>query len=368
MDLFITDETPNIELIITDENQEIVLQIADEEPPLQIFIDDHHGLSAYQLYLLVTTDNPPMTLEEWLESLAGGDLSGKANIDASNIDPHIPAWREKIIQEPEDPTEEQTASAPKARTEDGWRTIANTAPAFISLGNNPAGSFHLTGSSDVQGFITKQGKFMWPGREFVIKTDQAVTLKASEFIDTSNARHWTFAEDFALKGDSWAIIKEKAGELLVIEMGADVDLSPYALDADLDAEVVNRALADALKIDKPTAPNNVPARVINADGSTSAKGDFQLSEQIEISTNQTAQDAWKGKEIWVTASCTLTIPVPSALSAAWNIDILVFPTVTLTLAITSGGTWLHTTPATVSDAFFRIARRSNTTTFKTLGL
>lgn len=122
------------------------------------------------------------------------------------------------------------------------------------------------------------------------------------------------------------------------------------------------------KLDKPPTPNNVPTRVVNADNSTSDKGDFQLSEQIEISTNQTAQDSWKGKEIWVTASCTLTIPVPSALSAGWNIDILVFPSVMLTMAITSGGTWLHTTPTTVSDAFFRIARRGNTTTFKTLGL
>lgn len=104
------------------------------------------------------------------------------------------------------------------------------------------------------------------------------------------------------------------------------------------------------------------------DWEASPRGEFQLSEQIEISTSQTAQDTWKGKEIWVTASCTLTIPAPSTLSVAWNIDILVFPSVILTLAITSGGGWLHTTPTPVSDAFFRIARRGNTTTFKTLGL
>lgn len=145
-------------------------------------------------------------------------------------------------------------------------------------------------------------------------------------------------------------------------------LNIHNLQIALDAEIVNRALEDNKKLNKPTAPNNVSTRVVNADNSTSDKGDFQLSEQIEISTSQTAQDAWKGKEIWVTASCTLTIPAPSALSAAWNIDILVFPSVTLTLAITSGGAWLHTTPGTVSDTFFRIARRGNTTTFKTLGL
>lgn len=148
----------------------------------------------------------------------------------------------------------------------------------------------------------------------------------------------------------------------------DIDLSPYALDADLDAEIVNRALGDALKLDKPLAPNNVPTRVINADNTTSDKGEFQQSAQVEISANTTATDAMKGKEIWVTASCTFTIPAPSTLSYEWNIDILVFPSVTLTLAITSPGTWLHTTPGTVTDTFFRIARRGNTTTFKTLGL
>ena len=284
---------------------------------------------------------------------------------------------------------EENDNGYKVRSEDAWRTINNAAPMNIVLGNQPEGSFHLTGTEDITGFTTKMGKFMWPGRGMILYTEQAVTLKHQPQEPTTNAKYFTFAEDFTTKPDGWYILKEKASFIEVVELGGgsaefpagnpgdvlvktadDVEFSDRLTVAEneIDAEVVNRAMADALKLDKPTTPNNVPARVINGDGSTSDKGDFQLSEQIEISTNQTAQNAWKGKEIWVTASCTLTIPAPSDLSAAWNIDILVFPSITLTLAITSGGTWLHTTPTPVTDAFFRIARRGSTTTFKTLGL
>lgn len=215
---------------------------------------------------------------------SGADAADKANIDASNIDPHIAAWRAKLIQEPEDPTEEETASAPHSRTEDGWRTINNVAPANIVLGNQPEGSFHLTGTGDITGFTTKMGKFMWPGRGMILYTEHAVTLKHQPQEPTTNAKYFTFAEDFTTKPDGWYILKEKAGMIEVVELGGGSADFPEGnpgdvlvkgateweasdrltvAESEIDAEVVNRAAADltekneriaadALKVDKPT--------------------------------------------------------------------------------------------------------------------
>ena len=91
-------------------------------------------------------------------------------------------------------------------------------------------------------------------------------------------------------------------------------------------------------------------------------------EQIEINTSQVAQASWRGKEVWVTASCTLTIPDPATLPAFWSIDVYVIAG-TLTHAITSPATWLGTTPANApADSFYRIVRRGSTNSFKILGL
>ena len=122
------------------------------------------------------------------------------------------------------------------------------------------------------------------------------------------------------------------------------------------------------KLDKPLSPNNISTRVVNADNSTSDKGEFQLSEQIEINTSQPAQASWRGKEVWVTASCTLTIPDPATLPPFWSIDIFVLNG-TLTHAITSPATWIGSAPANApADSFYRIVRRGNTNSFKILGL
>ncbi len=122
------------------------------------------------------------------------------------------------------------------------------------------------------------------------------------------------------------------------------------------------------KLDKPLSPDNISTRVVNADNSTSDKGEFQLSEQIEIGTSQPVQASWRGKEVWVTASCTLTIPDPATLPPFWSIDVYVYAG-TLTFAITSPGSWIGTAPANApADSFCRIVRRGNTNTFKILGL
>lgn len=277
--------------------------------------------------------------------------------------------------------EEATAGF-KEKANDGWRyiTLADNDPKILEVTSSPSHSFNLqpltiADEPKIEGIKSVGDKNTWDGNEllFFIDGDSEVTFVSGVYEEGLNYVTYAFAETVIGKPYTYMRFKRKNYYYHHIPAGG----GGKASEVENDSTVAGASVKDALetqagqiagKIDKPTSPNNVSTRVVNADGSTSDKGNFQLSEQIEISTSQTAQDAWKGKEIWVTASCTLTIPAPSALSAAWNIDILVFPSVTLTLAITSGGGWLHTTPGTVTDAFFRIARRGNTTTFKTLGL
>lgn len=250
MEVIITDETPKVEVIITDENQEIVLQITDEQPPIQINIEDYHGLSAYELYLLVTTDDPPMTLEEWLESLAGGDISGKANVDASNIDPHIEAWQQKILSGFGEPPEDGEQLSVKLIAEDEIRTISltTTTPVKIALGTPMGASFELVptiAGTKISGFLGKNNRF-WPGRIFFLwnNSDFDIELVQDEvYVPDPLFQFLTAAEDGVLKSRTWTAVKENAGKFEVLNFAPDIDLSPYALDVDLDAEIVNRAIA-----------------------------------------------------------------------------------------------------------------------------
>lgn len=296
----------------------------------------------------------------------GFDPSKWARIDASNIDPYIAEWRDKLginsgsiknyptlsdFPIPGDITtiykaldtdelyiwDAETGTYLLSSIDDGWKNYVELSIGGLQTSIDGINSELVTVETRLDDLDDNDNS---------LQDQITAEITVRQNADIAEANDRTFA-DGVLDGK---ITTEKNR------------------NDSQDSVIAGNTAAIALKLDKPLAPNNTTERLINADGSTSDKGDFQLSEQIEISTSQTAQDAWKGKEIWVTASCTLTIPAPSALSAAWNIDILVFPSVTLTLAITSGGTWLHTTPGTVSDAFFRIARRGNTTTFKTLGL
>jgi len=146
----------------------------------------------------------------------------------------------------------------------------------------------------------------------------------------------------------------------------------FKVSADLSSLEVLQLSGDTVnidgKLDKPLSPYNISTRVVNADNSTSDKGEFQQSEQIEINTSQVAQASWRGKEVWVTASCTLTIPDPATLPPFWSIDVYVYAG-TLTHAITSPGSWIGTAPANApAGSFYRIVRRGNTNTFKVLGL
>lgn len=147
---------------------------------------------------------------------------------------------------------EEEENVYKTIASDAWRlfTIATATPFNIVMGSSLAGSFEIqsTVSSPVLGIISsKYGVALWDGNEFWIKNVSAydLTLEPTAYTDTVNFKSISFAETSIVKSGNWAKLKIKAGVLEVIEMGSDVDLTPYALDADLDAEIVNRAAADA---------------------------------------------------------------------------------------------------------------------------
>lgn len=164
-----------------------------------------------------------------------------------------------------------------------------------------------------------------------------------------------------------------------------INLALYASLAGLDAEIVNRAAADLflqnkintevadriaanlLKLDKITAPNNTNERLINADGSTTSKGNYSRTLQIEVSTNTVALEDWKGKLILITASCTVTIP--SVLSDSWGCEMATLPGASLNLALTTPKTWLFGTPAVVPEkSILTVAQRGATNSVAIFGI
>lgn len=174
------------------------------------------------------------------------------------------------------------------------------------------------------------------------------------------------------------------------------DLSPYATNTALAAEAATRLANDnaettarqnadiaeanartfndgllttavATKLDKPPAPDNIAERVINADGSTSPKGNFSRTLQVEVPLPATILEDWRGKIIVFTASGTLT--APASLSDSFEFEGVTLAGVTATPAITSPKTWLFGTPTAIPEkTIFTFMQRGNTNSLLILGL
>lgn len=87
-------------------------------------------------------------------------------------------------------------------------------------------------------------------------------------------------------------------------------------------------------------------------------GDLSTT-QIEVNSNTTALESWKGKLILVTASCTIT--VPNTLSANWACELRTMTSVTLDWVITTPFVWGETTPPTLGQkTMMHIMRRGST--------
>ena len=285
--------------------------------------------------------------------------------DLEAVEPEIPVGalfvRRILINSAGADVELPSLNGFREKVEDDWKAYTFYAPGeekllpfttdkktsyIIKKATNFDGDLLLVG---MKSKITDSDNW-WPGKEFTVfnQTPNNLILVAGY---TGTGVTFNIASNVTVPGGKFVKLKVSAdlSSLEVLQLsGASVNIDG--------------------KLDKPLSPDNISTRVVNADNSTSDKGEFQLSEQIEIGTSQPVQASWRGKEVWVTASCTLTIPDPATLPPFWSIDVYVYAG-TLTFAITSPGSWIGTAPANApADSFCRIVRRGNTNTFKILGL
>ncbi|WP_316632355.1 hypothetical protein [uncultured Flavobacterium sp.] len=92
-----------------------------------------------------------------------------------------------------------------------------------------------------------------------------------------------------------------------------------------------------------------------------------ISNQIEVGTSQSIPNAWHGKTVLFTASCTLT--VPTSLVANFIFNGITLPGVTITWVITAPHTWLFGTPAaTTEKQIFTLTKRGATNSILLLGI
>ena len=188
---------------------------------------------------------------------------------------------------------------------------------------------------------------IWNGKKSIIRNRTGFPLLFEKVTPPADALvYFPFKQDYTIAdGKDAQVIYDNNNEVALIEIGG----------------------SDPLKLDKPLSPNNTSERLINADGSTTAKGNFQRSKQFLISLPATVSEDWKGCIVFFTSSGNLT--VPTGLTADFTFNGVVDNGVTLTPAITSPMAWLGTAPAAFSGvAIFTMVRRDGTNNFQILGV
>ena len=151
------------------------------------------------------------------------------------------------------------ASGYKLKQESNWQNIAiksNASPVILDQPSDVRGSFYLTKSLGVgeitieaikrlsSGTVAKD--YMYGGRELLLfnATGGNIIIDSSAATDPDSYFFSDRITPFTLKNDTGVLVKLRGDVIELLPSGSDPDLSPYALDTDLDAEIVNRALAD----------------------------------------------------------------------------------------------------------------------------
>ncbi|UWY30309.1 hypothetical protein N4T20_10315 [Flavobacterium sp. TR2] len=103
----------------------------------------------------------------------------------------------------------------------------------------------------------------------------------------------------------------------------------------------------------------------NGDIDLSNKQD--ISNQLEVNSNQTMLSNWHGKTVLFTANCTIT--VPASLPRSFIFNGITLPGVSVTWAITAPHTWLFGIPSVTSEKqIFTFTKRGNTNSVLLLGV
>ena len=323
----------------------------------------------------------------------------------------------KLLATPTGTTVEESNTDFKQKLEDYWLNWYVTSQSKVILSTYDArGSFYITKSASATGSVTIGGlskivpatedaaKIFYEGREFLIynATGEPMLLNSTGVSPVDTFLISDKLTPFTVKNNTAIKVKLRGDILEILPSGSDPDLSGYATQSALDTEIVNRAIEDEKKLDKPLspnnvatrvvladgstkplseiggdfsgkldkplAPNNVPSRIVNADNSTSPKSDFQRKKQFFIALPATVQEEWCGCLVFFTSSGVLTVPAPTALSAEFSFDGKTDNGVTVTPAISTGSAW-YNTPVTVPPKTpFFLYRRGTTNVFEILGL
>lgn len=157
----------------------------------------------------------------------------------------------------------------KTKAESGWKSLVFTSniPRWIVL-NSDESVFDIIAENGatplISGLLTKGGKWIYPGKEYTLFNASGidVIIRRNDvrppFNPLAIANYLTFpvGADIIIKPGEYFRFKIKGTELVVLKFASDIDFSLYALDADLDAEIVNRAIADLALDGKITTEKN----------------------------------------------------------------------------------------------------------------
>lgn len=158
----------------------------------------------------------------------------------------------RIIVNAEGQVVEEEDNKYKRTSSDGWRTyqIATNDPFIVDMGNSYASSFAIDVLPGVTapkiGLVRQKGdnRSFWDGSPFFFRNISGIDIEFVEETYTNNIFTYKTFESNTLKAGLDKEFKLRNNVLTGLELTEPIDLSPYALNTDLDTEIVNRALAD----------------------------------------------------------------------------------------------------------------------------
>ncbi len=316
---------------------------------------------------------------------------------------------------------EETETGLKYITEDGWRKILLTEDLTVLPYNfGLKSSYYITSevSNPVIGgirnmVIDKNASPYWDGKEWFIFNATGGDLVLNS-VDVTAPDVFLLSEKlqpFTLKNNSGLKLKLRGDELEILPSGGfslpetgnntDVLVKDSTAEggakwsnrltlaesniisesatrlANDNAEIVERAAQDAIlnakintEIGNRTSADDYLLSQIVADAvrilALENKG-YELTDQIVVNSNMTAQESWKGKVVFFTATCTITIP--ATLSTNYSFNGITVAGVSLTWAITSPKKWANGTPATtIQNQIFNLIQRGSSDDIYLLGL
>ncbi|MEC5156639.1 hypothetical protein [Chryseobacterium sp. MP_3.2] len=182
----------------------------------------------------------------------------------------------------------------KYTEEDGWRNITLTeALTVLPYTFDLRSSYWIEsqiGSPTIGGIrnslIDRNTSPSWDGKEFWIYNNTGSDLPLNSAAVTEEDV-FLFTSQITLKDKQSCKVKIRRDVLEIVGVLSGEEFDPTYLQNQIDAEIVNRALADTnlenTKLNKPSSPNNVNTKVILGDGSTKDLSEITVS-QITITT------------------------------------------------------------------------------------